>query len=88
MTQLVCLQVKRRKRPKIVKSKEESRRAFWELGQSWTVSEDLFILLERFTCSMYMSVGNTTGCVNVTLLTGCDIVSVFGGKEMKGALRS
>ena len=49
---------------KFLKSKEDARRAFRELGQSWTVSEDLFILLERFTCSMYMSVDNTTGCVN------------------------
>ncbi|KAK3754241.1 hypothetical protein QZH41_020144 [Actinostola sp. cb2023] len=33
-------------------------------SQSWAVPEDLFILLEKFTCSMYMLVGNTTGCVN------------------------
>lgn len=49
---------------KILKSDEGARRALWELGKSWTVSENLFILLEKFTCSMYMSVGNTTGCVN------------------------
>ncbi|KAK3730477.1 hypothetical protein QZH41_014705 [Actinostola sp. cb2023] len=49
---------------KILKSDEGARRMFRELGQSWAVPEDLFILLEKFTCSMYMSVGNTTGCVN------------------------
>ncbi|KAK3747382.1 hypothetical protein QZH41_002637 [Actinostola sp. cb2023] len=48
----------------ILKSDEGARRMFRELGQSWAVPEDLFILLEKFTCSMYMSVGNTTGCVN------------------------
>lgn len=49
---------------KILKSDEGARRASRELGKSWTVSENLFFLLEKFTCSMYMSVGNTTGCVN------------------------
>ena len=49
---------------KILKSNEGARRAFRELGQSWTVSEDLYTLLEKFTCSMYIPVGNTTSHVN------------------------
>ena len=49
---------------KILKSNEGTRRAFRELGQSWTVSEDLYTLLEKFTCSMYIPVGNTTSHVN------------------------
>ena len=39
-------------------------RGFRELGQTWAVTNDLFMVLERFTCSMYMSVGNNTGRVN------------------------
>ena len=49
---------------KILKSNNIVRRAFTELGQSWVVSDDLFTVLEKFTCSMYMSVGNITGRVN------------------------
>lgn len=49
---------------KIMKSDSGARRAFKELGQTWTVSEDLFVQLEKLTCSMYMSVGNETGRVN------------------------
>ena len=49
---------------KILKSNNNVRRAFTELGQSWVVSDDLFTVLEKFTCSMYMSVGNITGRVN------------------------
>ena len=49
---------------KILKSNAGARRAFRELGQSWTVSEDLYTLLEKFTCSMYIPVGNTTSHVN------------------------
>ena len=39
-------------------------RGFRELGQTWVVTDDLLMVLERFTCSMYMSVGNNTGRVN------------------------
>jgi len=39
-------------------------RGFRELGQTWAVTNDLFMVLERLTCSMYMSVGNNTGRVN------------------------
>ena len=49
---------------KILISNEEARRAFRELGQSWTVSEDLCTLLEKFTCSLYIPVGNTTSHLN------------------------
>lgn len=49
---------------KILKTNADARRAFLEFGKSWTVSEDLLILLEKFTCSMYMPVGNNTTCVN------------------------
>ena len=49
---------------KILKTNSDARRAFLELGKSWKVSEDLLILLEKFTCSMYMPVGNNTTCVN------------------------
>lgn len=47
----------------ILKSNEGARRAFWELDQSWAVSEELVTMLE-FTCSMYISVNNTNGRVN------------------------
>ena len=49
---------------KILKGNEGARRAFREVGQSWTVSEDLYTSLEKFTCSMYIPVGNTTSHVN------------------------
>ena len=34
---------------------EEYQHAFQQLGESWTVSPDLFKKVERFTCRMYVS---------------------------------
>jgi len=49
---------------KILKSDSSARQMFTELGQSWTVPDDLYTKIERFTCGLYMSSGNQSGQVN------------------------
>jgi len=45
---------------KIVKSDNDAKQAFTELGQSWDLSEDLFQGIERVTCSFYSSGANAS----------------------------
>ena len=50
---------------KILKSDEGTyRRAFKELGLTWVITDDLFVVLEKFTRFMYMPLGNNSGRVN------------------------
>ena len=45
---------------KIVKSDNDEKQAFTELGQSWDVLEDLFLSIEKVTCSFYSSGANAS----------------------------
>lgn len=42
---------------KILKEDEEARQAFIELGQSWDVTEELFLKLQKITCRLYSKQG-------------------------------